>query len=269
MDQSVSKEQNKPTAINQSLSNLQSQRALLVKRRDAFQMLCNILFYMAMILPLVAIWMITVLNGESANPFAINSLRNSPFSASLIVYSVMFWLLLSSSRTRLRQIEVDIQEIDFRIDLQELEVNKHEIRAEKILRLNDFQLQRYYNLNISQNSWVFGLGVFCIILGMIVIGVALHIIINVAKTIQVQIITGVLGAIGAILTNYIAAIYLKMNTTAAENLTGFHTRLVETHQILLGSLLASRIDDDAKRWETLSQLSQKLMQKGKDQPTGT
>ena len=104
---------------------------------------------------------------------------------------------------------------------------------------------------------------------MIVIGVALHIIINVAKTIQVQIITGVLGAIGAILTNYIAAIYLKMNTTAAENLTGFHTRLVETHQILLGSLLASRIDDDAKRWETLSQLSQKLMQKGKDQPTGT
>jgi hypothetical protein len=70
-----------------------------------------------------------------------------------------------------------------------------------------------------------------------------------------QIITAVLGAVGAFLTNFVAAIYLKINASAMETLAAFHSRLVETHQALFGNLLASRIEDDGKRWDALGALA--------------
>jgi hypothetical protein len=56
-----------------------------------------------------------------------------------------------------------------------------------------------------------------------------------------------IGAVGAILTNFVAAIYLRMNAATSENLAAFHSRLVETHELMLGNLLASRIDNDGQR----------------------
>jgi hypothetical protein len=122
-------------------------------------------------------------------------------------------------------------------------------------------LRRYYDLNLRQNSWVFGLGIFCILLGAFIIGATLFLVIGVATNIETKIITAALGAVGSILSNFVAAIYLKMNASATQNLTSFHSRLVETQKLLLGNLLASRIEDDTKRWDTLSQLSLHLIDK--------
>ncbi len=52
-----------------------------------------------------------------------------------------------------------------------------------------------------------------------------------------------------------------MHASASTYLASFHTRLVETSQILLGNLLASRIENENKRRETLSQLSIELVKK--------
>jgi hypothetical protein len=176
----------------------------------------------------------------------------------------MVLAMLPSLRLRLRQIENDIQELDFRIDLQEFDASQSERRAEKILRLSDFQLRRYYDLNLSQNSWIFRLGIFCILLGVAVIGTTLFLVVRMDAPYETKVITAVLGSIGAILTNFVAAIYLQMNTAATKNLAAFHSRLVETHRLLLGNLLASRIEDNEKRWDTLSQLSLHLVEKGKE-----
>ena len=40
-----------------------------------------------------------------------------------------------------------------------------------------------------------------------------------------------------------------------ETLAAFHSRLVESHQALFGNLLASRIEDDGRRWDTLEGLA--------------
>jgi hypothetical protein len=64
--------------------------------------------------------------------------------------------------------------LDFQIDLQQFQVSNIESRAEKILRINDFQLRRYYDLNLCQNFWVFSLGIFCILLGVAVIAASLY-----------------------------------------------------------------------------------------------
>jgi hypothetical protein len=52
---------------------------------------------------------------------------------------------------------------------------------------------------------------------------------------RAKITTAALGAVGALLTNYVAAIYLKMNAAASENLASFHAKLAETHQLMLGN----------------------------------
>ena len=72
---------------------------------------------------------------------------------------------------------------------------------------------------------------------------------------DLQIIIGAIGAIGSFMVNYVASVYLTMHAAATSNLGSFHARLVETHQLLFGNLLAFRIEDDKTRWQTLSQLT--------------
>jgi hypothetical protein len=166
-----------------------------------------------------------------------------------------------ADRVKTREYEADITQLEFQIDLVSHELSQREFKAEKLLRLNDFQLRRYYDLNLYQNRRVFNLGIGCIIGGVLIIIATLHEL-HLQKDssdITLRIATAALGAIGALLTNYVAAIYLKMNAAASENLASFHARLVETHQLMLGNLLASRIDDDNLRWNTLSLLAQKLV----------
>jgi hypothetical protein len=62
-------------------------------------------------------------------------------------------------RASLRDAKTDIENIEFRIDLSSYPASAREARAEQLLRLNDMQLRRYYDLNLSQNRWVFGLGI--------------------------------------------------------------------------------------------------------------
>ena len=73
-----------------------------------------------------------------------------------------------------------------------------------------------------------------------------------------KIIAAVLGGMGSFLTNFVAVMYLKMNSTAAQSLTAFHTQLVKTHDLLMSNLLISSINNDEKRWATLSELSLRI-----------
>lgn len=240
---------------NGSFGQLQAHRNTLALKRDRLQKLYNAMAPMAWFLPIVGV------------PFAwfiYKTYANTVFWILPLMYCFAPLAIAPSYRQRISQLEYDIQELDFRIDLQQFEVNKRQTQAEKLLRVNDFQLRRYYDLNISQNSWIFLLGIFCIVLGIAMVGITLFLVIRVAHSLQTQVITAALGSIGAILANFVAVIYLKMNSTATDNLKVFHSRLVETHQFLLGNLLASRIEQDEKRWETLSRLSLCLMQKGRD-----
>ena len=163
--------------------------------------------------------------------------------------------MLPILRSRVRDIEQEIREVEFELDLQQFERSQVETKAEKTLRLNDAQLQRYYSLNLSQNTWVFVVGIGCMILGLGLIAATLYLVTNYAKTLDSKIITGVLGAIGTFLTSYVAAIFLKMHSSATQHLGGFHSRLVDTHQILLASVVASRIENEELREKTMAQLA--------------
>ena len=97
-------------------------------------------------------------------------------------------------------------------------------------------------------------------MGAGIIGITMYIMLRLPTNEEAsKVITAILGGVGAILTNFVGAIYLNMNKSSSETLAAFHSRLVETHQLMLGSLLASRIDDDKKREDTLAALSLHLV----------
>ena len=187
----------------------------------------------------------------------------STFGPMVLLYAAAPLAMAPTFRMRLRDVEADLQEIEFQIDLQQFEVGKEESRAEKVLRINEFQLRRYYDMNLSQNLWVFGLGVLCMILGVSVILVSLYLVLSVAATTEAKVIVASLGAVGSVLTNVVAAVYLRMNASASQNLATFHSGLVDMHQLLLANLLASRIENAEQRWNTLAALATGLTGKKK------
>ena len=149
--------------------------------------------------------------------------------------------------------EHEIEDLDFKIDLEKLGGDANAI-AMKQLRNNDLQLRRYYDQNLGQNDRVFYLGILCIFLGIGVVGATFYLV-KVTDSANAQIVTGVIGGVGAIMTNFVAAIYLMMHRSVAKNLGTFHAKLVDTHRILLALLAASRIENTADREETLRQLA--------------
>jgi hypothetical protein len=243
------------TSLKTRQEDLQSKRDILQRRSDLVQ-------YGGIVLTGVGLMISVALTLQE--PGSNILLSPAFYLLYLCGFGILLLLQVPSHHRRIKQYEANIQELGFTIDLQQFAVSPREMRAEKILRLNEFQLRRYYDLNISQNTWVFGLGLCCILLGAAIIGLTLYLVVKVVTTPQEQLVTAALGTVGAVLTNFIAVIYIRMNTATTEHLAAFHTRLVETNQLLLGNLLASRIDDDTKRWETLSQLSLKLVDTGKE-----
>lgn len=195
--------------------------------------------------------------------FVWSSDISSRIAPLILAYIIIPVGMLPILRGRIRDIEQEIREVEFEIDLQQFERTQIETKAEKTLRLNDAQLQRYYSLNLSQNTWVFVVGIGCMLLGLTLVAATMYLVINHAENLDSKIITATLGGVGTLLTSYVAAIFLKMHASATQHLGGFHSRLVDTHQILLASVVASRISDETLRERTFSELSLRVA--GKDE----
>jgi hypothetical protein len=189
---------------------------------------------------------------------------NTPASAAAllgsIVLSFLSLLVAVNCRANQNRLEAANEEAQFEIDLIQYPVKDWEIRAEKTLIQNDRRLRRYYDQNLAENDKLYYLGTLCILLGIVILCVSLFAIYKSDKRpLDSKIIIAVLGAIGSLLTNYVAAIYLKMHADASRNLGTFHGRLVDTHQVLLANMIASRIDDDSKRWATYANVAENIV----------
>ncbi len=233
---------------NQTIGQLREKRERLVKRR----LLAQRIYYGLLI---------TILGLLILAPLAWATEGNLILPLFSLLYLLSFVPFIAFARTRLRNIDEEIQTLDFEIDLQQYEVSIPERRAEKILRIHQAQLRRYYDLNLSQNVWLFAIGVFCIVLGAVVIGLTFYWVTNKSGILAEKIIVACIGGVGAILTNFIAAIYLRMHSTASESLNVFHSKLVESQELLLSNLLASGIEDDQKRWDTLAEISKNIVRR--------
>jgi hypothetical protein len=119
------------------------------------------------------------------------------------VYFLIFIAVQYIIGSQIREMEASKDGLEFQRDLENLDEAHIQVRAEKLLRLNELELRRYYDLNIRQNRGVFVLGTACIILGVGIVGISLYLVTAIDMEKQTQIITAALGGIGAILSNYV------------------------------------------------------------------
>lgn len=74
----------------------------------------------------------------------------------------------------------------------------------------------------------------------------------------------IFGGISAILTNYIAVLYLKMYSEINNSLITVHTRLVSSNHLQFSNYLIAKIEDKDKRENALALIASELAKNGCD-----
>lgn len=176
------------------------------------------------------------------------------FNASLVLFFVIYPLVVTTN-----EYTTELQEIVNELDLLSISYSSLEERSEKLFKHHHLELKRYYDENLKQSSWIFVVGIACILIGFAIIGITLYFLIaNISNELENKIIVASVGAIGAILSNFIAVIYLKMHSEAVKSLTEFHNRFVNTHHFYFSNFLVSKIQNKDKREDALVELALKI-----------
>ncbi|MED3089250.1 TRADD-N-associated membrane domain-containing protein [Bacillus toyonensis] len=153
----------------------------------------------------------------------------------------------------------ELLELENELDLLAISDSSLEERSEKLFKHHHLELKRYYDENLKQSSWIFLVGIACIVVGFAIIGITLYFLIaNLSNELENKIIVASVGAVGAILSNFIAVIYLKMHSEAVKALTEFHNRFVNTHHFYFSNFLLSKIQNEDKREDALVELALKI-----------
>jgi hypothetical protein len=171
------------------------------------------------------------------------------FSAFLLLALLFSFVFV---RGELNKYDTELEDIQFETEITAM-LSAGEKRAERSFRANEGRLRRYYDLNINQNKWVFFLGVGCIVCGFTVVFVTLKMLPS--QPPDNKLYVAVIGGVGSLLADFVAVLFVQMHSSAAKVLGRFHYRLVRTHQLLLGHLIASRIGDTQLGKETMAHLS--------------
>jgi uncharacterized membrane protein len=183
----------------------------------------------------------------------------------MLLVGMVFAQIALSIRTENRIRRGDLEQLEFESELMAYEASAAERRAEKLLSINEQQLRRYYNLNLSQGLWVLMTGIGCVAVGIAVVGWTFYAVAQAREQTEAQIVIGAVGAVGAILINYVAAVYLRIHASAAESFTAFHARLASTHELFLANLLISRVSE-AHRDDVLCTLAVEIVKRGTGEP---
>jgi hypothetical protein len=181
---------------------------------------------------------------------------------TLPVYTVLFGVAVfigaAVSRVELISVRKDAEELAFQIDLDRDDIRPEAKRAERKLWQHKRQLRSYYDLHLKQNVAFFALGISVIVFGLLVAAATVYLIVFVASARDAKVIVAGVGGAIFMLLGYVTATYVKMHASTSLALGNFHSRLIETHRLLLSDLIASRIENSEIREQTLSKIALNL-----------
>ncbi|HEU4461985.1 MAG TPA: hypothetical protein VFR75_05285, partial [Solirubrobacterales bacterium] len=168
-----------------------------------------------------------------------------PFVALMGYLELVAVLVLMLSRLRLRDLQAELRTVEF-----ENEILEQSEKSPILLFLkHQAELKRYYDQALQQSGLAFVLGVICVASGLAVVGAG-FVLLQEGDSTQ-GIATAALAAVGALLSGFVARVYLGIHRGAVESLTGFHEKFVETHHLHVAGVFASRVEDDARKDDTL------------------
>jgi flagellar biogenesis protein FliO len=234
--------------LEEELDRLQKEKEEFSKKRKYYIFVGAVILVLAFVLYLIL--------------FKIFNLYETALmlSSALILYGVV--ALAKALQYFPVEIEDRIFQIQNELDLLSIEDNSIEERAEKLFRLHQYELKKYYDQTLKHSKWIFIIGIISIAAGFLFIGISFLMIIKFPekfKTFSDKALIGILGSLGAILSNFVAVIFVRMYSETIKSLTEFHNRLVITHYLHFSNFLVSKIKDEKLREETLSKLANEII----------
>lgn len=139
-------------------------------------------------------------------------------------------------------------------EFSEIEPEKRALRAEKMFRMNQKELMRYYDMNLAQTKFLSGLGIMMIIFGLLIVGVTLYMYTS-SETDRILLI---IGSLSGIVVDFIGAIFIKMYNKNIEAAVKFHAKFAESNNLLLANSIANKIENAKLRENTLAEISKNI-----------
>ena len=140
-------------------------------------------------------------------------------------------------------------------EFSQIDPEKRALRAEKMFRMNQKELMRYYDMNLAQTKFLSGLGITMIIFGIFIVIISLYMY----TTFEADNILLFVGSLSGIIVDFIGATFIKMYTKNIEASVKFHSKFTESNNLLLANSIANKIEDDKIREETLSEISKNII----------
>lgn len=147
--------------------------------------------------------------------------------------------------------EARIEEKEF----SQIDPEKRDLRAEKMFRMNQKELMRYYDMNLAQTKFLSGLGIMMIIFGILIVVITLYMYMAIGTDEVVLVV----GSLSGIVVDFIGAVFIKMYTKNIEAAVKFHAKFAESNNLLLANSIANKIEDDRLRETTLSEMSKNIV----------
>ena len=140
-------------------------------------------------------------------------------------------------------------------EFSEIAPEKRALRAEKMFRMNQKELMRYYDMNLAQTKFLSVLGIIMILFGILIVIASLYMY----TSFDSDKILLLVGSLSGIVIDFIGAIFIKMYTQNIEAAVKFHAKFAESNNLLLANSIANKIDDDKLREDTLSEMSKNII----------
>lgn len=140
-------------------------------------------------------------------------------------------------------------------EFSEITPDKRALRAEKLFRMNQKELMRYYAMNLAQTKFLSILGIVMIIAGIVIVLVSCTVYISSASDKMLLVV----GNISGIIVDFIGAVFIKMYTQNLEAAVKFHARFAESNNLLLANSIANKIENVDLRERTLSDISKEIV----------
>jgi hypothetical protein len=183
----------------------------------------------------------------------------------LVGASIAIVLTGIGASTRTRSTRQEIVDLDNEADLLRISSQSHEQKAQKLLRIQQLELKRFYDQTLRQSSMIFVVGVVAMTLGFAIIITTLYFVgydflasdkgLQDRGALGEKVVVAALGAVGGILTNFVGAMYIKMFSEIVQSVARSQSAVVATHHLHLANLLAATIGDDGLRQKTLADLA--------------
>ena len=140
-------------------------------------------------------------------------------------------------------------------EFSEIDPSKRALRAEKMFKMNQKELMRYYDMNLAQTKFLSGLGIMMIIFGILIVvaSLVMYMYTDADKTLLL------VGNISGIIVDFVGAVFIKMYTQNVEAAVRFHAKFAESNNLLLANSIANKIENEELREKTLAEIAKDII----------